>query len=68
MSAPVLHTVSQKSDAAILSDLQGWGFSTEVSNFSSVSGLVITWASAPSAFDANEALSYFQTGSHLTIG
>lgn len=61
-------TVSQKSDAAILTDLQGWGFATNVTNFSSGSGLVITWASAPSASDANDALAYFQGGNHLTIG
>lgn len=67
MATPTDELVGQKSDGAILNDLQGWGFETEVSSFTSLGGFKITWADTPTAADSNNALAYFQQGNHLTV-
>lgn len=63
----VNQTVAKKSDAAVLNDLQGLGTDTPIANYSSLLGSVVTWESAPSAYDSNAVLAYFQQGCDLSI-
>lgn len=56
---PTTLTLSVKSDADILSDLQNLGLSVSVTSYSSVITQVITFASTPSQTDINMISRYF---------
>lgn len=57
--------VRTKSDADVLTDLQGLGTTTAITGYSSQAGQGITWEAAPGAIEKNAVLAYFQQNNHL---
>lgn len=62
----VIKTLGTVSDAQILADLQELGTTTAITDYATVAGIpTLTWASAPSTKDLNDAASYFQQNNQL---